>query len=253
MSRRWLIFAVLLGAMEVSALLRCRPTSAAGPFFQSTGRLDIEYFPQPSEAEQRIRRALDERVSLRFRNASLNDLADYLREVTGENVYLDTRELSDLGVDPAAREINAELHAVPLRAGLNLLMEQVELGAIVHNGMLYITSYAMCDDMLFTRVYPVSDLISYGGGQDFDPLIELIENTIEVDSWDPVGPGTMQEFEATGVLVVNQTSGVHDQVLELLRGLRASRHVSYGGNLNNGGGSGSFFPAADRRATLLAR
>lgn len=250
MTRRWLVSGtfVLLAAFGSLLLLR-DPAAAASPFFQSAGAIDVEYFPRPSDSERRILRAFEERVSLRFRDASLYELADYLREATGENVYLDTRELSDLGIDLAERTITVDLRSLPLKTGLGLILDGLELTAVVHGEMLWITSAAKAEELLVTRVYPVSDLVTYGGGQDFDPLMDLIENTLEVDSWDPVGLGTMQEFEATGVLVISQTHAVHDQVLELLRGLRASRYVNYGSG-SSATASGSFFPAADRRATF---
>lgn len=252
MLRRWLVCGtlVLLAALGSTFVVR-GPASAASPFFQAAGRIDVEYFPEPTAAEGRILRALDERVSLHFRDASINDLAEYLREATGENVYVDVQELEEYEVDPEEPLFTSELYSIPLKTGLRLLLESYELAIVVQDGLLRITTLELAEELLITRVYPVSDLVAYGGAQDFDPLIELIENTLEVDSWDPVGSGTMQEFDATGVLVIHQTRSVHDQVLELLRGLRSSRHVSYGGGSYNGASaSGPFFPTASRRATL---
>ena len=252
MLRRWLVCGTLVLLAALGSILVVRgPASAASPFFQTAGRIDVEYFPEPTAAEERILRALDERVSLRFRNASINDLAAYLREATGENVYVDRQELESFDVDPGKPVFTSELHSLPLKTGLKLLLDEQDLTYLLHDEVLWITSLEASEELLITRVYPVSDLVFYGSALDFDPLIELIENTLEVDSWDPVGDGTMQEFDATGVLVITQTRNVHDQVLELLRGLRASRHVSYGGDSYNGAStSGSFFPTASRRATL---
>ena len=62
-----------------------------------------------------------------------------------------------------------------------------------------------------------------GGGviADFQPLIELIQSTIEPDSWDEVGgAGTMQEFRQNLSLVVSQTQEVHEKIQALLEQLR---------------------------------
>ena len=49
------------------------------------------------------------------------------------------------------------------------------------------------------------------GGADIDPLRELIENTIEVESWDPTGAGKMHEFKSKLALEINQTQSVQKQ------------------------------------------
>ena len=62
MLRRWLVCGafVLLAALGATFVVR-GPALAASPFFQAAGRIDVEYFPQPTAAEARILRALDER------------------------------------------------------------------------------------------------------------------------------------------------------------------------------------------------
>lgn len=62
-----------------------------------------------------------------------------------------------------------------------------------------------------------------GGGivADFDSLIDLITNTIAVDSWDEVGgPGHIEPFRANLSLVISQTQEVHEQIQDLLDQLR---------------------------------
>lgn len=63
-----------------------------------------------------------------------------------------------------------------------------------------------------------------GGGvvADFDPLIELIQNTIDPQSWQETngGPGTIQEFRANLSLVVSQTLENHERIQDLLESLR---------------------------------
>ncbi|MEE2639091.1 MAG: hypothetical protein VX768_00570, partial [Planctomycetota bacterium] len=64
-----------------------------------------------------------------------------------------------------------------------------------------------------------------GGGAamaDFDPLIELIQNTIDPQSWLDTngGPGTINEFRANLSLVVSQTLENHERIQDLLESLR---------------------------------
>jgi general secretion pathway protein D len=55
--------------------------------------------------------------------------------------------------------------------------------------------------------------------QDFDDLIQLIQETIEPPSWDDEN-ASIRPFVSTLSLVVRQTQDVHDQIEDLLRQLR---------------------------------
>ena len=62
-----------------------------------------------------------------------------------------------------------------------------------------------------------------GGGiqADFDPLMELIQRTIEPESWEDLGgTGRMAPFEANLSLVVYQNQETHEQIQDLLDQLR---------------------------------
>lgn len=64
-----------------------------------------------------------------------------------------------------------------------------------------------------------------GGGAaiaDFEPLIELIQNTIDPQSWLDTngGPGTINEFRANLSLVISQTLENHERIQDLLESLR---------------------------------
>jgi len=62
-----------------------------------------------------------------------------------------------------------------------------------------------------------------GGAQaDFDSLIDLIESTIQPDSWIDVGAGqgSIAPFEINLSLVVSNTQEVHEQIVDLLEQLR---------------------------------
>jgi len=61
----------------------------------------------------------------------------------------------------------------------------------------------------------------FGQAIDFDSLIQLMQQTIEPNSWSTVGgPGTVEPFAPNRSLVINQTQAVHDQISDLLAQLR---------------------------------
>jgi len=61
---------------------------------------------------------------------------------------------------------------------------------------------------------------------DFDSLIEVMTTTVKPQTWDEVGgPGSISELVAAKSIVISQTREVHDEVLELLRALRAAKQA----------------------------
>lgn len=61
---------------------------------------------------------------------------------------------------------------------------------------------------------------------DFQPLIQLIRNTIDPDGWDDTnGDGTVQAFVPNLSLIVSQTQEVQDQIQDLLQQLRELNDV----------------------------
>ncbi len=62
-----------------------------------------------------------------------------------------------------------------------------------------------------------------GGGSmaDFESLIELVQTTVQPDTWEELGGnGTISEYQTNLSLVINQTQEVHEEIVELLEQLR---------------------------------
>ena len=78
-------------------------------------------------------------------------------------------------------------------------------------------------------VYGVVGGQSRGGisQQDFEPLIELIQNTINPDSWQDTGQGlgTIEAFVPNLSLIVSQTQEIQDEIQDLLKKLRELNDV----------------------------
>ncbi|SMP76837.1 general secretion pathway protein D [Neorhodopirellula lusitana] len=67
-----------------------------------------------------------------------------------------------------------------------------------------------------------------GGGSmaDFDSLMQLIQQTIEPDTWEALGGvGTMAPYPQNLSLVISTTSDVHDQIVDLLESLRRLQNL----------------------------
>ncbi len=142
----------------------------------------------------------------------------------------DAAALKDANIS-LSQPITIKLEGATLKSALNLILHQAHLGYQVQNHTLVITTPKL---KLEPRVYPVLDLVSpvvlrvtaddLSGnhkGTLEDVLIELIQNTIEPQTWRKMdGPATIEYFKQGKSLVVYQTAENHEQVQELLNALR---------------------------------
>jgi len=75
-----------------------------------------------------------------------------------------------------------------------------------------------------TRTYPVGDLVR---SDDYTSLRNAITTTVEPTTWNQVGgPGEIAVLEASRSIVISQPQRVHDDVLQLLRSLRAAKALA---------------------------
>jgi hypothetical protein len=82
------------------------------------------------------------------------------------------------------------------------------------------------NETMFTKVYPVGDLVQQGSaaGPDFTPIIDMLTSVIDAQSWSDVGgPGDITGMEDPPTLVIAQTGANHDAIAALLADLRAAK------------------------------
>jgi hypothetical protein len=87
-----------------------------------------------------------------------------------------------------------------------------------------------CCSKARTVVYPVADLLGRGKEtrlDDLEELMNVIAATVEPKSWaENGGAGTMESYYRCRALVIRQTSAAHEQIAELLAGLREARALA---------------------------
>lgn len=183
----------------------------------------IEFLPAPSPAEEKILAALEEPTAMEFAETPLQTVVHILSDYHGIQIQLDDRSLEDAAIG-ADTPMDCSVNGVKLKSGLRLLLRNKGLAFIILDEVLLITTPERAATELLTRTYPVGDLIE---DEDYDALIETITTTVKPQSWDEVGgAGSVSEVPISKCLVISQTRELHDEVLELLRALRAARKVS---------------------------
>ncbi|MBN1394242.1 MAG: hypothetical protein JW959_04410, partial [Pirellulales bacterium] len=180
-----------------------------------------------SAAEKRIEAVLDSPAHIEFIDTPLKAVIDYLEDFHKIEIQIDTRALSDMGID-ADTPVTKNLKGVSLRSALELMLRDLDLTYMVTNDVLLITTPECAESELTTVVYPVTDLVTFRdkSGEiwtDFDSLIELIACTVSPTTWDEVGgSGTIapQTVGNTQVIVLSQTQEVHRELARVLAKLR---------------------------------
>lgn len=119
--------------------------------------------PAGPVASQARRAVLDQKLpEVKFDNVALKDAIDFFRDVTGANIHVNWRAIETAGV---GQDTNVQMHLreVSLRKALNLLLSDAGAGVAltyyVDQGVIEVTTRELADKDMFTRVYPVQDLI----------------------------------------------------------------------------------------------
>ena len=180
------------------------------------------------EAGARIRAVLNSPTTVNFKEASLREVAAYFSALHKISVKLEFHALEDVAMSPDAGLVTAELSGVSLRSALRIILGELDLTYVIRDEILMITTREEAELQLATKLYPVGDLVGYKdpSGQswsDFDTLIELINSTVEPESWEEVGgPGAISpiQFQGTDVICIRQTDEVHDEIAKLLARMR---------------------------------
>lgn len=181
-----------------------------------------------SAAEEAIEKTLGEPAALEFIETPLADVMSSLAEKHEINIQIDQRALDDVGV-PADTPITKALKGISLRSALNLMLRELDLTWIIGDEVLLITTPEEAEMRLTVKAYDVADLVicqkeSGDLWADYGALIEVLTTTVAPETWYDVGGAgsiTAAPFAGAEMLVIAQTSKVHEKIERLLEQLRA--------------------------------
>ena len=113
-----------------------------------------------SEREVQIQQKLKMPVQMKYQDRPLSEVIDSLSQLTGVNIHLDPRGLSQEGVSsdtPVTLDLNQE---VMLKSALNLILEPLHLSFVIKDEVLKITSEQLRDGEIYPDTYYVADLVT---------------------------------------------------------------------------------------------
>lgn len=211
--------------------------------------------PLATADKEAIERRLDE-LTIRPRfgedgeGAPLEEIAQYLQQVTGVN-FLVSRKVTD-ELDEEETTVYLDLSERSVRKTLDIIVEVREnLAWTIEDGLVkFVTKEELTGGQVL-RMYEVRDLIRpisdfpareinispSGGPPEVDEDLEerealvitedsldaLIRDNVAKDSWDADPANSLRI--SNGTMVVNQTPEVHDQVQKLLDDLREATGI----------------------------
>ncbi len=189
-------------------------------------------------------------AEIKFDGIGLAESIDFLRDLTGANIHVQWKALEEVGVTRDA-PVNVHFRSLTLGKALTLILSSAsgknELAFVSDGNVIEITTRALADKKLYTRVYPVDDLLlqipdfddapatglanaSSSGRANAPPskrsnpneksltraeraedLVTLIRETIRPDIWrENGGPASIRCFR--GNLVITAPQSVHEAI-----------------------------------------
>jgi general secretion pathway protein D len=113
-----------------------------------------------TERELEIERRLKTPVQLKYQDTPLSEVMSGLSELTGVNIHLDPRGLTQEGVNsdtPVTINLTKE---ISLKSALNLILEPLHLSYVINDEVLKITSEQLRDGQIYPQTYNVADLVT---------------------------------------------------------------------------------------------
>jgi general secretion pathway protein D len=202
-----------------------------------------------SEKEIEIEQRLKTPVSLKFREAPLSQVMDYLAKLAQVNLHLDPRGLAEEGVTsetPITIDLSQD---ISLKSALNLILQPLHLSFVIKDEVLKVTSEQLRDGEVYQKVYSVGDLVI--PIPMFTPNGRMGLAGALHDAQSSLRPGGVGSFGADAPLAVvasntgAQANGVIDP--RVLAQMGAAPGAGFpggfiGGPLNSGGPPGTGVP-----------
>lgn len=177
--------------------------------------------------EAAVEKALSQRITVKFVQSPLAEVFRVLGEECKINITLDRSELRRTGI-AADRPLDFSVSDGSLRSVLATLGNLLGLDWTICGEVLLITTPRRAESLLWTRIYPVDDLIgshdkSGRATGDAKTLVKIITQCVAPQTWrEADGRGSLAVAPSGNgkTLVVRQNRRVHEQVAELLARFR---------------------------------
>ena len=178
-------------------------------------------------AEAQLQRVLPQ---VSFKAVSLSDCVDFLRDVTGLNIFVDWKNLERAGINQRT-PITLDMRKSTAEQVLNRLLQQAgtksKLDFDLDEGVVQIATEDQVNSRTFMRIYDVVDLFpAQPTDADLTSLADSLRKSVAPQTWRENGGagGTIMSFGSK--LIVTASAKTHRQIataLEARRELKPAR------------------------------
>jgi hypothetical protein len=176
-------------------------------------------------AIDRIERVLKGPLSangLDFTEAPFRNVVNQLQEEYGIPIQIDMPALDENGIN-TDQPVTVNIHNTSLKAGLRLMLRNLQLTWFYQNEVLMITTHEGSDKHPSVCIYNVHDIV-VDDPNELHSLIDTITTCVATKTWAKNG-GSQPEIRTVkpDLLVISQTQEVHENVRDLLATIRKMR------------------------------
>lgn len=179
-----------------------------------------------SAKEKKIIEALNKPTSVNWNNTMLEEALQELSTAMDQNLFLDKKSLSDLGID-LQKPVSLQAKNVSTRTVLRQLLAAQGLTFVVKDESIQVVTVEKAKEMLVTRVYYLGDLVQgvgpFGGAPQWGPfldhqqtmanvetIVKTIQKSIDPLSWrENGGPSTITFHFPSMSIIVRASTEVH--------------------------------------------
>jgi general secretion pathway protein D len=151
--------------------------------------------PGHGQADQATQALLDRKLpELNFQAIGFSDVIDFLRDVTGANIFVNWRALEAAGIDRNT-PVTSRLHDIRFSKALQTILSDVgggtvKLGYTVDEGVITISTDEDLSKNVLTRVYDIRDLIIQVPDFNNAPTFDLQNQTNQTSGGGGGGGGS---------------------------------------------------------------
>lgn len=127
----------------------------------------------------KIEQALKQPTDVEFQNLSLIEALRFLKNRHQIDIVIDDAAVEEAGIATDEKQINYVASGITLKSILQLLLEPLQLGYLIDDSVLKITTREKVEKTLETRVYNVGQFRDYTSRE----LMEIVLLTVEPESW----------------------------------------------------------------------
>ena len=191
---------------------------------------DVEVEKNGSAVDVAMNSRLDSKLpEINFSNNSLVDTIDFLRDVTGTNIFVNWKALEAVKITKET-PVTCKLKDVKFSQALKLILDSVstkeaKLSSTIEEGVIVISTVEDLDGTnIKTKKYDIKfalgDADKATKKKRTKALIKMITSSIAPRSWKPGDAKSEQIAEEDGQLVVKQSESNHNAIANLLEQLQ---------------------------------